>query len=62
MRVAVVELQRVAGTQLDPVAVEAFVELLAAKDIAFRHADDAEFEAELAFDVRVRDYARARTA
>ena len=58
---AVAELQRVAGTQLDPTAVAAFVDLLSAKDIAFRHADDAEFEAELAFDVRVRDYARART-
>jgi hypothetical protein len=56
-----VELQRVAGTQLDPVAVQAFVDLLGAEDIAFRHADDAEFEAELAFDVRVRDYARPRT-
>jgi len=59
---AVMELQRVAGTQLDAAAVDAFVELLASKDIAFRHADDAEFEAELAFDVRVRDYARPRTA
>jgi putative nucleotidyltransferase with HDIG domain len=58
---AVAELRRVAGSQLDPVAVDAFVRLLAAKDIAFRHADDAEFEAELAFDVRVRDYARPRT-
>jgi putative nucleotidyltransferase with HDIG domain len=58
---AIVELQRVAGTQLDPVAVQAFVDLLGAEDIAFRHADDAEFEAELAFDVRVRDYARPRT-
>jgi putative nucleotidyltransferase with HDIG domain len=59
---AVMELQRVAGTQLDAAAVDAFVELLASKDIAFRHADDAEFEAELAFDVRVRNYARPRTA
>jgi HD-GYP domain-containing protein (c-di-GMP phosphodiesterase class II) len=59
---AVMELQRVAGTQLDAAAVDAFVELLASKDIAFRHADDAEFEAELAFDVKVRDYARPRTA
>jgi putative nucleotidyltransferase with HDIG domain len=59
---AIVELQRVAGDQLDPVAVAAFVRLLAAKDIAFRHADDAEFEAELAFEARVRDYARPRPA
>ena len=57
---AVAELERVAGTQLDPEAVDAFVALLAAKDISFRHADDAEFEAELAFESRVRDYARPR--
>jgi putative nucleotidyltransferase with HDIG domain len=57
---AVAELRRVAGHQLDPSAVEAFARLLAAKDISFRHADDAEFEAELAFETRVRDYARAR--
>jgi putative nucleotidyltransferase with HDIG domain len=57
---AVAELRRVAGRQLDPAAVEAFVHLLAAKDISFRHADDAEFEAELAFESRVREYARPR--
>jgi putative nucleotidyltransferase with HDIG domain len=55
---ALAELQRVAGRQLDPAVVDAFVALLASKDIAFRHADDAEFEAELAFEHRVRDYAR----
>jgi putative nucleotidyltransferase with HDIG domain len=57
---AMVELQRVAGSQLDAAAVAAFVELLSSKDIAFRHADDAEFEAELAFETRVREYARPR--
>jgi putative nucleotidyltransferase with HDIG domain len=57
---AVAELQRVAGGQLDPAVVDAFVDLLAFKDIAFRHADDAAFEAELAFEHRVRDYARRR--
>jgi putative nucleotidyltransferase with HDIG domain len=57
---AVAELRRVSGHQLDPAAVEAFVNLLAAKDISFRHADDAEFEAELAFESRVREYARPR--
>jgi putative nucleotidyltransferase with HDIG domain len=57
---AIAELQRAAGTQLDAKAVDAFVRLLASKDIAFRHADDAEFEAELAFEHRVRDYARVR--
>jgi putative nucleotidyltransferase with HDIG domain len=54
------ELRRVAGHQLDAEAVEAFALLLAAKDISFRHADDAEFEAELAFEHRVRAYARPR--
>jgi HD-GYP domain-containing protein (c-di-GMP phosphodiesterase class II) len=55
---AVDELRRVAGTQLDPQVVAVFIELLASKDIAFRHGDDADFEAELAFEHRVRDYAR----
>jgi putative nucleotidyltransferase with HDIG domain len=57
---AIAELERVAGTQLDAAVVDAFVELLAAKDISFRHADDAEFEAELEFERRVREYARPR--
>jgi putative nucleotidyltransferase with HDIG domain len=55
---AIAELRRVAGTQLDPAAVAAFVVLLESNAIAFRHADDAEFEAELAFEHRVRAYAR----
>jgi putative nucleotidyltransferase with HDIG domain len=55
---AVAELRRVAGRQLDPAAVEAFVELVAAGRLTFRHGDDADFEAELAFEHRVRDYAR----
>jgi len=57
---AVAELHRVAGSQLDPAVVDAFVDLLSAKDISFRHADDAEFEAELEFERRVREYARPR--
>ena len=55
---AITELQRVAGTQLDPALVETFVGLLEAKGLRFRHADDADFEAELAFERRVREYAR----
>ena len=35
-----------------------FIGLLESKQLAFRHGDDADFEAELAFDHRVRDYAR----
>jgi putative nucleotidyltransferase with HDIG domain len=55
---AIAELRRVAGTQLDPAVVTVFIDLLESKQVAFRHADDADFEAELAFDHRVRDYAR----
>jgi putative nucleotidyltransferase with HDIG domain len=55
---AIAELRRVAGTQLDAAIVAVFIDLLASKHIGFRHADDADFEAELAFDHRVRDYAR----
>jgi putative nucleotidyltransferase with HDIG domain len=56
---AIAELERVAGTQLDPAVVTLFVELLRSEHEDFRHGDDADFEAELAFDHRVRDYARA---
>jgi putative nucleotidyltransferase with HDIG domain len=55
---AIAELRRVAGSQLDPAVVAVFIELLESKQLAFRHADDADFEAELAFELRVRDYAR----
>jgi putative nucleotidyltransferase with HDIG domain len=47
---AVVELQRVAGHQLDARLVDSFVELLGTGSVAFRHADDADFEAELAVE------------
>jgi putative nucleotidyltransferase with HDIG domain len=55
---AIAELRRVAGSQLDVAIVAVFIELLDSKGVSFRHADDADFEAELAFDHRVRDYAR----
>jgi putative nucleotidyltransferase with HDIG domain len=57
---AVTELRRIAGSQLDPRLVDDFVALLESKELAFRHADDADFEAELAFERRVREYARPR--
>ena len=55
---AVSELQRVSGTQFDPELVETFVKLLGDRGLRFQHADDADFEAELAFERRVRRYAR----
>lgn len=56
---AVIELRRVAGSQLDSRFVEAFVEVLDGKDLAYRHGEDADFEAELALDKRIHDYVAA---
>jgi putative nucleotidyltransferase with HDIG domain len=44
---ALAELQRVAGTQLDPLVVEAFVAMILAGGVAFSHADERDFESEL---------------
>jgi putative nucleotidyltransferase with HDIG domain len=44
---AIAELRRVAGTQLDAQLVEIFVEVLASQQLAFGHGDDADFEREL---------------
>jgi putative nucleotidyltransferase with HDIG domain len=45
---AIEELRRVSGSQLDGDLVEIFVErVLAVENLAFRHGDDADFEAEL---------------
>jgi HD-GYP domain-containing protein (c-di-GMP phosphodiesterase class II) len=55
---ALAELRRVAGTQLDPVVVETFVEMIESRRVAFHHADERDFELELAFDRRVEDHAR----
>jgi len=54
---AVAELRRVAGSQLDAEVVETFIRLLERGTLSFRHADDADFELELNFEERVRDYA-----
>jgi putative nucleotidyltransferase with HDIG domain len=54
------ELRRAAGTQFDPQVVDALATVLASADLSFGHGDDADFEAELAFEQRVRDYARRR--
>jgi HD-GYP domain-containing protein (c-di-GMP phosphodiesterase class II) len=59
---ALAELRRVSGTQLDPMVVEVFIEMIERHGVAFRHTDEADFEKELAFDRRVRDYARPKLA
>jgi hypothetical protein len=56
----VAELRRVSGTQFDPVVVEALATVLDSDELSFGHGDDADFAAELAFEHRVRDYARRR--
>jgi putative nucleotidyltransferase with HDIG domain len=53
---AIEELRRVAGTQLDGHFVEIFIETLEDQDLTYRHGEDADFEAELALDRRIRDY------
>ncbi len=51
------ELQRCAGAQFDGRVVDAFISVLARNDVAFRHADHADFDAELALEGRVIAYA-----
>jgi putative nucleotidyltransferase with HDIG domain len=46
--VAIAELRRVSGTQLDGELVEVFIKVLENEALAFRHGDDADFERELA--------------
>jgi putative nucleotidyltransferase with HDIG domain len=57
---AIAELRRVSGAQLDGELVEVFISVLESKGVAFRHADDADFEAELQFDKRMREHAAPR--
>jgi putative nucleotidyltransferase with HDIG domain len=54
---ALEEIRCVAGTQLDPAVVSVFVKLLADKELAYRHGNDADFETELALDARTARYA-----
>jgi hypothetical protein len=53
---AIEELRRVAGTQLDPRFVDVFVAMLEQQQLSYRHGEEADFEAELALDRRIRDY------
>jgi putative nucleotidyltransferase with HDIG domain len=55
---AIQELRRVSGSQLDAQFVETFVEVLAGKDVRFRHGEDADFDAELGIERRVHDYSQ----
>jgi putative nucleotidyltransferase with HDIG domain len=59
---AIVELRRVSGSQLDGRYVEVLVSILEGKDLAYRHGEDADFEAELALDKRIHDYVKATPA
>jgi putative nucleotidyltransferase with HDIG domain len=58
---AIAELRRVSGSQLDPHFVEVFAELLEDKDLAYRHGEDADFEAELAGSRTISDYVDGTT-
>ena len=59
---AIEELRRVSGAQLDGELVEIFIAVLESKGVAFRHGDDADFEAELQFDKRMREHAEETCA
>src|SRR3954452_15497427 len=58
---AIAELRRSAGSQLEPKYFEILAELLADKDLPYRHGEDADFEPELALDRRIHEYATAGT-
>ncbi len=55
---AIQELQRVSGAQLDGRVVDTFVEILAGRDVRFRHGEDADFDAELNLNKRIADYSQ----
>jgi putative nucleotidyltransferase with HDIG domain len=54
---AIAELRRVSGTQLDGALVEVFIRLIQESGVGFQHTTDADFEAELNIDARVRAFA-----
>ena len=56
---AMVGLRQLAGTELDPRFVEAFIDFLDDKDVAYRHGEDVDFETELALDERIRKLVQA---
>jgi putative nucleotidyltransferase with HDIG domain len=50
---AIQELRRVAGKQLDPRFVDAFIEVLEGNDVSFQHSEAADFEKELELEARI---------
>ena len=59
---AIAELRRVSGSQLDGALVEVFIDLVRSTNLVFRHTDDTDFEHELALERRVREYAAPKVA
>jgi putative nucleotidyltransferase with HDIG domain len=53
---AIAELRRVSGTQLDGELVEVFIQLLCESGVGFQHTTDADFEAELNIEARIRAF------
>jgi putative nucleotidyltransferase with HDIG domain len=56
------ELRRSAGSQLDAHVVEVFIDLVSRHGLMFSHSSADDFEAELALERRVSDYAAPRVA
>lgn len=59
---AIAELRRVAGTQLVTRFVELFIEILKREETGFTHTEEADFETEIAIELRVRELAQPRPA
>ena len=55
---AIQELRRVAGAQLDAKYVDIFIEILAGRDVRFRHGEDADFDAELNLEKMIYEYSQ----
>ena len=55
---AIAELRRVAGTQLTTRFVELFIEILEREETGFTHTEEADFETEIAIELRVRELAQ----
>jgi putative nucleotidyltransferase with HDIG domain len=59
---AIAELRRVAGSQLETRFVELFIDILLREETGFTHTEEADFETELAIELRVRELAQPRPA